>query len=43
LTQFDGPPETVLQKCRERIDQHAAIDERANLLVVTQVLTQAAI
>src|SRR5712692_9836481 len=40
LTQFDGPPEPVLQQCRERIDQHAAVDERANLLVVTQVLTR---
>src|SRR5205823_5733168 len=40
LTQFEGPPEPVLQQCRERIEQQAAIDERANLLVVTQVLTR---
>jgi hypothetical protein len=40
LTQFQGPPEPVLQQCRERIDQHAAAEERANLLVVTQVLTR---
>ncbi len=40
LTQFDGPPEPVLQQCRERIEAHAAPGERANLLVVTQVLTR---
>jgi hypothetical protein len=40
LTSFDGPPEPVLQQCRERIDQHALANERENLLVVTQVLTQ---
>jgi hypothetical protein len=40
LTQFDGPPEPVLQQCRTRIDQQAAGDERANLLAVAQVLTQ---
>src|SRR5207253_5272497 len=36
LAQFKGPPEPVLQQCRERIEEHAAAEERANLLVVTQ-------
>jgi predicted transposase YdaD len=40
LTQFDGPPEPVLQQCRQRIDQQAPAEERANLLAVTQVLTR---
>jgi predicted transposase YdaD len=40
LTQFDGPPEPVLQQCRERIEQQAVAEERANLLAVTQVLTR---
>jgi predicted transposase YdaD len=40
LTQFEGLPEPVLQECRERIDQQATAGERANLLVVTQVLTR---
>jgi predicted transposase YdaD len=40
LTQFDGPPEPVLQQCRQRIDQQAPADERANLLAVAQVLTR---
>jgi hypothetical protein len=30
----------VLQRCRERIDQQARPDERANLLAVTQVLSR---
>jgi predicted transposase YdaD len=40
LTQFDGPPEPILQQCRERIEQQAPERERANLLAVTQVLTR---
>jgi len=40
LTRFDGPPEIVLQECRQRIEQNATADERANLLAVTQVLTR---
>jgi hypothetical protein len=40
LTQFDGPPEPVFQRCRDRIDQEAAPHHRANLLAVTQVLTR---
>jgi hypothetical protein len=33
-----GPPEPVLQQCRERIDRLAPPDERDNLLAVSQVL-----
>jgi predicted transposase YdaD len=40
LTQFKIPPEVILQECRQRIEQNAASDERANLLAVTQVLTR---
>jgi len=38
LTHFDGPPETIFQKCRARIDEEARPEERENLLAVTQVL-----
>jgi predicted transposase YdaD len=38
LSQFTGPPEPLLQQCRERIDRQAAPDERANLLAVVQVM-----
>lgn len=37
LTQFDRPAESVFQECRNRID-NAPVEERANLLAVTQVL-----
>ncbi len=40
LTHFDGPPEQLLRMCRERIDRQAPPEERANLLAVTQVMTQ---
>lgn len=40
LMQSAEPPEVVLQRCRERIDQQARPDERANLLAVTQVLSR---
>jgi predicted transposase YdaD len=40
LTQFQGPPELILEECRRRIDQQAPANERANFLAVTQVLTQ---
>src|SRR5439155_1600763 len=39
LTNMAGPPEPVLQQCRERIDQQAAPNDRATLLAVTQILT----
>jgi hypothetical protein len=40
LTQFEGPPEPMLQRCRERIERQAAAEEQVNLLAVTQVLTR---
>jgi predicted transposase YdaD len=39
LTQFPGSPQTLLQRCRERIDREGG-EQRANLLAVTQVLTR---
>jgi hypothetical protein len=38
LTDFADPPETMMQRCRDAIEQHAPPDEKANLLAVTQVL-----
>ena len=38
LTHHDGPLETLLYECRERIDQQAPADQRANLLAVTQIM-----
>jgi len=40
LTQFEGPPEIMLQQCREHVEQQASASEQANLLAVTQVLTR---
>jgi len=40
LTAFAGPPELLLQECRDRIDQQARPEEHANLLAVTQVLAR---
>ena len=34
------PPEIVLQRCREVIDQHAPADEHESLITVTQVFTR---
>jgi hypothetical protein len=39
LSQFDGPPEPILNECRARIDR-APPSEQENLLVVSQVMTQ---
>jgi hypothetical protein len=39
LTDFADPPETMLQRCRETIEEHAPPGEKANLLVVTQVFS----
>ena len=36
---FIMPPEAMLQRCRESIEQHAPAGEKANLLVVTQVFS----
>ena len=38
LTHFDGPPETVLRRCREQIDSLAKPEEHDSLLAVTQLL-----
>ncbi len=38
LTQFDGPPESIVRECRERIDRDAPPNEHENLLAVTQFL-----
>ena len=38
LTDFGDPPELMIQRCREAIEQHASPGEKANLLAVTQVL-----
>jgi predicted transposase YdaD len=38
LTHSDDPPEVVLHKCRERIDQVTDPSDRAGLLAVTQIL-----
>jgi len=40
LSRIDGPPEEVLRECGLRIEQQAPENERANLLAVTQILTQ---
>jgi hypothetical protein len=40
LTQYAGPPEVLVQQCRERIDRQARPEEHANLLPVTQVMTR---
>ena len=40
LMQADEPPEVVLQRCREVIDQHAPAEEHEGLLTVTQVFTR---
>ena len=39
LTDFADPPERMLQRCRESIEQHAPPGEKANLLAVTQVFS----
>jgi hypothetical protein len=39
LARFDGPPERILRRCRERIDRDSPPNEHENLLAVTQVLT----
>jgi hypothetical protein len=39
LMQSAEPPDVVLRRCREVIDQHATAAEREPLLTVTQVFT----
>ena len=40
LTNFEGPPEAILQKCRERIDELAPPEEKVNFLAVSQIMTK---
>ena len=40
LANFDGPPEPIFRTCRDRIDREAPVDERENLLAVTQLLAR---
>jgi hypothetical protein len=40
LSRFDGPPEDLLERCRERIEAQAHPKDRADLLAVSQVLTR---
>ena len=39
LTDSSAPPEAVIRRCRDAIEEHAPAAEKANLLAVTQVLT----
>jgi hypothetical protein len=39
LTAFADPPETMLRRCRDAIEQQAPPDEKANLLAIGQVFT----
>jgi hypothetical protein len=39
LARYDGPPEVLLQRCRDRIDREGG-RQRGNLLAVAQVLAQ---
>jgi hypothetical protein len=40
LMQFEGPPEVLLERCAEKIQREAHPKDRADLLAVSQVLTQ---
>jgi hypothetical protein len=40
LMQFDGPPEALLERCAEKIEREAHPKDRADLLVVSQVMTE---
>jgi hypothetical protein len=40
LMQTAEPPEVVVRRCREIIDQHAPTEERESLITVTQVFTR---
>jgi hypothetical protein len=41
LAQLGAPPEVVLQQCKDLIEQQAPPAERANLLAITQIFTEA--
>jgi hypothetical protein len=38
LTDFTDPPETIIARCRDRIDREAQSNEHENLLAATQVM-----
>lgn len=40
LMHFDGPPEVLPERCAEKIEREAHSRDRANLLAVSQVMTQ---
>jgi hypothetical protein len=40
LMRFDGPPEALLERCREKIDREAPAKDQADLLAVAQVMTE---
>jgi hypothetical protein len=40
LTKSEQKPETLLQQCKERIDQHAPADEQATLLTLTAIFAR---
>jgi hypothetical protein len=40
LMQFAGPPETLLERCAEKIERDAHPKDRADLLAVSQVMTE---
>jgi predicted transposase YdaD len=40
LTAYSGPPEALLQRCAERIEQQAPQEEKGNLLATTHVMAE---
>ncbi len=40
LAKYEGAPETLLEQCRERIEERARPAERENLLAVSQVMAR---
>ncbi len=40
LMQFAGPPEALLERCADKIEREAHAQDKANLLAVSQVLTE---
>jgi hypothetical protein len=40
LTEYQGPPEILLEKCRDRIQTTAHPDERNNLFVISQIFAR---
>ena len=40
LTAYSGPPEALLQRCAERIEEQASPEEKGNLLATTHVMAE---